>query len=229
MHHKNRICNMYGILGVLVAFSVLLQGCLAAAIPLALGAQAFTAYKTIQLTTGEGEVQIGFKRETYTPEEKTALAQIRSLAILPLSSEDTVMEVSMAETLSKAGRFEVITPATVLSSQSKGIGAVNFNALTQTEKSDVIRRMCKDLNADGLVFANLVGSEISTNAWSFSRPNTTYTIEMNIYSSQKDRIIIVDNIQARIVIGGSKNMTDAREADRILGAALAERIQTAAQ
>jgi len=225
--HKNCIFKLYGTLGAIVASSILLQGCLAAAIPLVIGAQAFTSYKTIQLTTGDGEAQIGFERETYTQEEKAALAQIRSIAIMPLSADDTALEVAMAETLSAAGTFQVITPSMVLQSQSTGIGTINFNTLTSNEKTDVIRRLCRDLDADGLVYACLIGSEVNTNIWSFSRPNAVYQIEMAIYSSQEDRIIVIDKIKARIVVGGNKNMTDMREADRIFGVAMGERIQSA--
>ena len=227
--HKNHIRKLYGTLGAIVASSILLQGCLVAAIPLLIGAQAFTTYKTIQLTTGDGEVQIGFERETYTPEEMTALSQMRSIAIMPLSADDTALEVAMAETLSAAGTFQIITPSMVLQSQSTGIGAINFNTLTNNEKADVIHRLCRDLGADGLVYARLIGSEVNTNTWSFSRPNAVYQIEMAIYSSQEDRIIVIDKIKARIVVGGNSNMTDMREADRVLGVAMAERIQGAVQ
>lgn len=226
--HKNCILKLYGTLGAIVASSILLQGCVAAAIPLALGASTFGAYKSYQLSTGGGEVQITFERETYTPEEKAALAQIRSMAIIPLSA-DAALEVAMAETLSTAGTFQVITPSMVLQKQSTSIDATNFNTLTNSEKTDVIRSLCRDLDVDGLVYARLVGSEVNTNMWSFSRPNMAYQIEMNIFSSREDQIIIFDKIKAKIVMGGGRVTTDMSEANRVLGGAMAERIQSAVQ
>lgn len=227
--HEKSIGKLYSTLGVVVASAILLQGCLAAAIPLAIGAQAFTTYKTIQLTTGDGEVQIGFERETYTPEEKASLAQIHSMAIMPLSADDTALEVAMAEAFTTSGAFQVVTPSKVLQSRSTSVGSVNFDALTSSEKSDVIRKLCTELDADGLVYARLVGSEVSTNTWSFSRPNAVFKVEMNIFSRQADRVIVIDNISAKIVVGGNSNMADMREADRVLGVAMAERIQSALQ
>jgi hypothetical protein len=224
---KDYTLKLTGMLAAIVASSVLLQGCLAAAIPMAIGAQAFTTYKAVQLTTGKGEAQIGFERESYSTPEKASLAKIHSLAIMPLSAHDTELEVSMAETLSAAGTFQVITPSKVLQSRSEGIDTINFNALTREERTDVIRSICRDLDADGLVYSRLVGSETSSNIWSFSRPNAVYQIEMTIYSSLEDRVIVVDKIKAKIVVGGNSNMADPNEVDRIVGAAMGERIQSA--
>ena len=209
---------------IVVALSMTLQGCVAAAIPLALGVSGYATFKTIQLSTGEGEVQVGFEREVYTAEERNALAQVHSLAIFPLSADDTELEVAMAEKLSANGSLQIITPSVVLQTQGKGVGSTNFNALTRDEKTDVIRELCRDLDADGLVYVQLVGSSVNQNTWSFSRPNMAYQIEMVVFSSLDDRVIIVDKIKAKIVVAGSST-TSVSEADRILGAALAERIQ----
>ena len=50
---------------------------------------------------------------------------------------------------------------------------------------------------------------------------------MTIYSNLEDRVIVVDEIKAKIVLGGNSNMGDMNEINRIIGVAMGERIQRA--
>jgi len=212
-------------MAVLLAFS--LSGCIAAAIPLAIAAEAavvgvtgFGIYKTVQTASGSS-FQVAFPGKDGKATMPPPLPVVRRVAVWPGDEGD----VRFAEHLAKSGRFDVTPPSTVSVMLTNAKIASSLKLLTEQEQTKAFQSVCKETNAE-LIFASRdLGQTADANVFSLSRSNVTARADLLGFSCAKNAVVWRDQIALIMEVGGSQpssaEMNEAAAeawADRVLQA-----------
>lgn len=205
----------------LFMFTLSLQGCVVAAVPLIAASMAvsgFAIFKTVQTVTG-GTVSIGFSETEISSEDKLALSEIMNPTIWP----DNEMEVYMANAMELSGEFStIVTPSTITRILVDSEISQTINLMTDTERLQIFRRVCEEASADGIVAFKDLGAETRSNVFSIRRANTIQRAEMIIYSYELDRIIFTTELELITELSG--DIQNNQEILQIAGEAAAEKI-----
>lgn len=215
---------------VILAGSIGLSGCLAAAVPVMMAVSAagvaasgFGLFKTVQTTTG-GAVRIGFgsadEKDVPPPDP---LPAGRKVAIWPGDEK----EVKLAERLSGTGRFDVTSPSAVARTLASRDIPVDFRQLTASEQADGFQQVCRAHQVDLVLAAKDEGTSTSSNFFSFNRANITQTFSLSAYDCRSGQVGWRDRMAVVMEMGGQTPA--AGEVATIAGEAWAERLLDAPQ
>lgn len=189
----------------------LLSGCIMAALPLLMAANAgivaHSVTKAVQMST-DGDVEMAIGENEVVGKDKLVLSKISKLAIWP----DEGM-VFVADELEKSRAFTLIaTPSkTGMVIIESGFSS-NIKGLTYSEKMMAFKTVCEKTGAEAVVVFEDLGQETNMRMWSFSRSSMDFKGKIVIFELQSDQIIFSSITEMKINMGGgSPNQRDIME------------------
>lgn len=214
-----------------VAVTLGLGGCVAAAVPILMAATVagyavtgFALFKTVQTSTG-GAVRIGFgsAEGADAPPPAMPLPAAGSIAVWPGDEK----EVEFADRLSATGRFQITSPSAVARTLSARDIPTNMNHLTIAERAEAYETVCRAHGVDLVFIAKDEGTSSESNIFSLRRANLTQTYDLEAYDCRTGSIAWSDRMAVVYEVGGST--PPAGEIAAIAGQAWAERVLEAPQ
>jgi hypothetical protein len=208
-----------------VATILMLQGCVAAALPLLAAASfasvaigGFSIFKSVQMTTG-GSANIQFSDVVLSAEDKQHLAAFTSPTVWP----ENEGEAYLASRLESSASFSsVITPSTAARALEDLDIDRNTNLLTEAERRKIFGEVCDHVGADAMIAVRDLGSETTANAWSFKRASQTFRGLVTVYSRKADRVILTTEVVLQVDLGS--DFPNEQELMKVTGEAIAEKL-----
>ncbi len=188
--------------GLTIFLAILLQGCMAAALPMIVAGGAIGVggiYKSIQLSTG-GSIEVAIDTDKISNEQKDKFNRINSIAVWP---EKTNSAVIFSETLAESGRFKVISPLQVSTALRDLNLSDDLTQMNSQETKDAFSKVCLKTRTDSIISSKAIGGGSNSNIFSFDRANITKNFIVTIYGKNSNANILTFPVSIKILLGGS--------------------------
>jgi hypothetical protein len=158
---------------VLTASSAL-SGCFSLGRPMVPPENNFVVSRTVNLRNG-GSMEVALDQSKLIPQQRSALIQLRSIAIWP---DANGLAAVISDTVTRGSTLQVVPPSRVLSSLNKMGVKGDITQLTRDERLRLSQRVIEDTGAEAVLFLTSGGQKITARAPS----NSTQAFDVTVHA-----------------------------------------------